>query len=180
MIPQLADVANQFRAISERARALIARVGESRITQRPEPGRWSIAECLIHLRITSEAYFPTWQEALANARAQRRFSDGPFKMDFMGRVLTWWLEPPSRLRMKAPANFQPPPELGPAAEILPAFLKSQDRLLEAVAEADGLALDRLKIASPFDRRMRYSVWSSFCGNAAHQRRHLWQAEHVFT
>jgi hypothetical protein len=40
----------------------------------------------------------------------------------------------------------------------------------------GLALDRIKVASPVDPRVRYNVWSSFNMTDAHQRRHLWQAE----
>ena len=32
------------------------------------------------------------------------------------------------------------------------------------------------MASPVEARIRYSIWSSFLVNAAHERRHLWQAE----
>jgi DinB superfamily len=66
----------------------------------------------------------------------------------------------------------------PTDEVLPAFLACQDEVLQVIAAAKGLPLDRMKITSPFDHRVRYSVWSSFCANAAHQRRHLWQAERV--
>jgi hypothetical protein len=34
----------------------------------------------------------------------------------------------------------------------------------------------MKIISPFDRRVRYNVFSAFRIVVAHQRRHLWQAE----
>jgi hypothetical protein len=47
-----------------------------------------------------------------------------------------------------------------------------------LAEANGLAIDRLRIASPFARQIRYSVYSAFRLIAVHQRRHLWQAEQV--
>jgi hypothetical protein len=58
------------------------------------------------------------------------------------------------------------------------FLTSQEQVLYTIDLAQGLAIDRVKIRSVFDRRIRYSVWSSFCANASHQRRHLWQAECV--
>ena len=64
------------------------------------------------------------------------------------------------------------------AEVLPAFLVCQDELLALLSEARGLALDRIKISSPFQEKMRYSVWSNFVVGAAHHRRHLWQAERV--
>lgn len=60
--------------------------------------------------------------------------------------------------------------------MLSRFLASQALLLDAMADARGLAIDRIKITSPFSSHLRYSVWSSFCVNSAHERRHVWQAE----
>jgi hypothetical protein len=97
------------------------------------------------------------------------------RLDLWGRFFVWFLEPPPKLRFPAPASFQPI-ATGPPAQVLSSFLASQDAVLKMLEESDGLPLDRMKIASPFDRRVRYSVWASFCANAAHQRRHLWQAE----
>jgi hypothetical protein len=65
---------------------------------------------------------------------------------------------------------------GPIDEVLPAFLERQQRILETIDRSRGVELDTIKIASPFERRVRYSMWSSFCVTAAHARRHLWQAE----
>lgn len=105
------------------------------------------------------------------------FSDGPFKMDFWGRMLLWALEPPPKLRSSAPKNFQPV-DIGAPDRVLASFLKTQEDVLAAWAAAKGLALDRLKTTSPFARQVRYSLWSSFVVTAAHQRRHLWQAGRV--
>jgi hypothetical protein len=69
-------------------------------------------------------------------------------------------------------------EAPPGAQVLAAFLKCQEDLLAAVEAGRGLALDRVKVRSPFQEKMQYSVWSSFRVNAAHHRRHMWQAERV--
>ena len=129
MLPQLEEIAAQLRAASGRARAVAALAGEARLTQRPAPGKWSVGECLTHLRVSSELYFQVWPSVLASARQQNLRGNGPFKMDFWGKILTWALEPPPRIRLRAPAVSRPPAELGPAERILPAFLESQDRLL---------------------------------------------------
>src|SRR5439155_4865371 len=101
----------------------------------------------------------------------------PFELDFWGKALSWFLEPPPKIRFKAPPEFQPI-ECGPADRVLSAFLSSQDRLLATIAESHGLPLDLLKITSPFSPRLHYSVCSSFCVTAVHHRRHPWQAERV--
>jgi hypothetical protein len=179
MNAQLAEISDQFRSISRRAEAVVARAGEARIAVRPRPDSWSIAECLAHLTVSTEICFPAWSKSLADARASGLTGQGPYRVDLIGGAFAWFLEPPARLRAKAPAHLQPVGTESPG-EVLPRFLASQDRLLRVLADAEGLALDRMKIGSPVDSRVRYSVWSSFRLTAAHQRRHLWQAERAAT
>jgi len=45
-------------------------------------------------------------------------------------------------------------------------------------EADGLPVDRIRIASPFDARLKYSLYAALTILPRHQHRHLWQAERV--
>jgi hypothetical protein len=52
----------------------------------------------------------------------------------------------------------------------------QQLLEEKLNSARGLALDRVKISSPFATNMEYSAYSAFVLIPAHNRRHLWQAE----
>jgi hypothetical protein len=147
---QLADIEAQFRAASQRAEGIVARVGQQLLAKRPRPNAWSVAECLAHLKISTGAYLPLWQDAFREARAAGQRASGPLRLDLWGRFFVWFLEPPPKLRFPAPQPFQPV----------------------------ATPIDRIKIVSPFDRRVRYSVWTSFCASAAHQRRHLWQAEQV--
>ena len=171
-------IAADFRAINDRARALVDRAGVARLVERPPKGGWSIAECFEHLNITTRAFVPQWREACAKLHAQGLLGEGPYKTDFWGKALTWMLEPPAKFRMPTTPPFNPL-QTPSADQVLPTFLSCQDELLAAISDARGLALDRIKIRSPFQQKMQYSVWSSLRINAAHHRRHLWQAERVF-
>ena len=82
------------------------------------------------------------------------------------------MEPPARFRVKAPAKFRPVD----TTYVLAKFLASQEQLIAFVSGSAGMALDRFKVASPADSRIRFNAWSSFRIAEAHQRRHLWQAE----
>ncbi|MEQ1885427.1 MAG: DinB family protein [Bryobacteraceae bacterium] len=174
MNPQLEDIDRQFQTISTRARELAARAG-ARFGKRPSPGRWSAAECIEHLTISSEAFFPILEEALAEARRKGLVAEAPFRLDFIGKLLIWTLEPPSKFRVPAPAGFHPGENVD-VSLVVSRFLASQARVHEFVRAAAGLPVDKIKVRSPFDRRVRYSIWSAFCSAASHQRRHLWQAE----
>ena len=55
----------------------------------------------------------------------------------------------------------------------------QTAQLESVARADGLPLERVRVTSPFNARVRYNLYSCFTILPRHQHRHMWQAERVW-
>lgn len=174
MNAQLTELSEKLRLNAKRAESLVSRAGEARLAERPKSGSWSAAECLVHLTISTEVYFPTWPSALADARRRGLIENGarPFRMDFAGALLNWSLKPSTRIRTSTPAILRP----DISGDVLAGFLRSQDRLLEVMLDSAGFALDRIKIASPVNARVRYNVWSSFRIMDTHQRRHLLQAE----
>jgi hypothetical protein len=172
MNSQLAEMQSKLRANADRVRKLSARAGAKQMTSRPRPEGWSAEECLAHLTMSTEGYLPNLRSALSDARTRSARANGPFRMDMLGRMLVWALEPPPRFKAKAPPALQPQTSGDEVAK----FLASQERLLGLISELDGLALDRMKVPSPASPKLRYNVLSSLMVTAAHQRRHLWQAE----
>lgn len=172
---RIAEISNSLRESSARAEALGASLSAERMVRRPDPNSWSAAECLAHLTITANLYAPVWREAFAAAKRSGARGAEPYRMDFIGRMLNWSLEP-GRFRHKTPAHMQPVGVSGSGA--LAAFLDSQQMVQQFLAESAGLPLDRMKIASPAMQSIRYSVWSSFVIIATHACRHLAQAERV--
>lgn len=173
----LDELQAQLREIADRASDLESRVDPGSMLKRPRPDTWSVAECVAHLNICADAFLPIWDRELARAKRENRIAEGFYRLDLWGRIFVWALEPPPRFRTKAPKNIQPI-NVGPAEEIFPGFLTRQRQIMDAADKARGLAIDKIKIASPFDPRIRYSIWSSFCITASHERRHLLQAEHA--
>ena len=172
----LDELESQFVAIATRAQALVLSGGNELCT-RPTPGSWSVAECLQHLNMSADTYFPIWQQVIANAGPRKTEMNAPYHADFWGRLLSWILEPPARIRSKTVSHLEPT-ECGEIASVLAGFLERQERIVAALRRCRGRAIDQVRIASPVDSRIRYSIWSSFLVNAAHERRHLWQAEHA--
>ena len=62
------------------------------------------------------------------------------------------------------------------AEAFGEFSSLQSKLIDLLHEADGLDLKKIRLISPFDKRVKYNLYSAFRIVVAHQRRHLWQAE----
>lgn len=169
---QLAELKQQFDACSLQARNLMESLPEAELQKRPANGGWSVAENIQHLTITNDFYIPILADALPVAPEGK----GLYKMDWKGRLLKWILEPPYRSKAKTIPSMEP--KIGNIHSVLPDFLASQQRFLDAMAQWQGRALNKVLISSPFKKSLRYNIYSLFNVVAAHQRRHLWQAQRV--
>ena len=171
------DVEKELSEATHRAWTLVQSTDGRLFTVRPNASSWSAAECLSHLSISTELFLPTLEKALDDTRKRGLFvkKKGGLKMDLIGRVLRWFLEPPIRQRLKTTARFVPR-SVRAKAEAFGEFAALQSKLAEQLAAARDLDLSRVKIVSPFDKRVRYNLYSAFRILVAHQRRHLWQAE----
>ena len=172
---QLAALRDGINAVSDSFVTLVRRVGPGQAAARPQPVAWSAIDCIVHLALTSESFLPGWNAGLAKARELTVQPDRPYQRDWIGRLLAWSLEPPARMKMKATAAL-PPAGSQDAESALAGFLEMQRQWLALLDGAERLALDQVRVVSPFATRVRYNLWSSFLIAAAHQRRHLWQAE----
>ncbi len=171
----MTDVERELNEATARAWSLIRSTDGRLFTVRPHPNSWSAAECLSHLSLSTEMFLPVVKMALEDAEKRGLYSDRPPKMDLIGRVSCWFLEPPIRQRLKTAARFVPK-SVRAKAEAFGEFSALQEKLLELIRGAKGIDLRRVKIVSPFDKRVRFNLYSAFRIIAAHQRRHLWQAE----
>ena len=175
MSDALDEVEQELNEATRRAWNLIHSNDGRLFTVRPTPGSWSAAECLSHLSISTEMFLPVLTQALEDARRRGLTSTRKPTMDLLGRVLRWFLEPPIRQRVKTGAPFVPR-SVRAKAEAFGEFASLQSKLTEILTSARGLDLQKVKIVSPFDKRVKYNLYSAFRILAAHQRRHLWQAE----
>ena len=168
-------VESELTAATERARSLVDSTPARLFTVRPALTQWSAAECIAHLSVSTEMFLPVLRRVLDDARNRHLSGNGDPHMDVLGRILRWFLEPPVRTRIKTTAAFVPK-SIRAKSEALAEFAALQTQLTDLLRSANDLPIGKLKITSPFDSRVKYNVYSGFLILAAHQRRHLWQAE----
>jgi len=171
----LEDVETELTEATARAWQLVRSTDGRIFTVRPTPKDWSAAECIAHLSLSTELFLPVLQKAIEDARKREVTSDRKPKMDVIGRTLRWFLEPPIRKRVQTTARFVPRSARA-KAEAFGEFATWQSKLVDALHAAEGLDLQKMKVISPFDKRVKFNIYSAFRIVAAHQRRHLWQAE----
>ena len=175
MHAQLQAVIDEFDAAQLRLHALVPAASPEWWSQRPAADRWSAAQCVAHLNLTSAGYLPLLDEAIDRGRRLPPAADRSFRRDPAGWLLWKSMAPPVRFRVKTTAAFIPMGSSTPA-DLIAEFDRLQREQMARVKSADGLPLDRLKIASPFNARLRYNLYACLTILPRHQHRHLWQAE----
>jgi len=178
---QLAGIVQSLESAQSRLRRLTDQLSESDWNRKPAANRWSAAECVEHLNLTSRAYIPLLRDAIANAGEARRDPTKHYRHNALGWFLSKMFGPLRHLgrfkvgRVKTTPAFVPRPGRS-RTEILSDFVRLQAELVSLVRSADGLPVNDVKIVSPFGGRMRYNTWSALVIVSRHEHRHLEQAE----
>jgi hypothetical protein len=169
--------AQEIKETRRRAEALVSGLTPAQLTKRAHPGKWSIAECIVHLNATAAIVQSFMAKAIACGKRDNTLGTGPFDIGVKGRFMVWFAEPPPKIRIPAPRSIRPPARIDDPLKLLPDFLKVQDEWERLIRESAGLHQAKLKIAPRFSMfHARFSAAMPWM--LAHQRRHLWQAENV--
>ena len=171
------SLAEPIELLIPKARELCAGLSSEAFVWRPAPGAWSVAECLDHLNTANELYVRQIAVAIDVARREGVTGAGPFRMGWLERLFVASLEPPVKLRVKAPAKFKPVPRSKPD-EVVVQWERTHERAAELARAAEGLHLTKIRIASPAAAFLKFSLLAVFHIIPAHDRRHLWQASRV--
>ena len=179
LAPDVDDYRIQFERLAGEADALVAPLTEVQFNWSPATGRWSVAECIDHLNVTARLYLPRIDEAIAEAIRRGLYGDGPYTHDLLGRLFVLSMEPPAKIKVKAPESFRPGARRA-RSEIMAAFRAYQVQFVDRLRQANGLDLRRAKVHSPASSWIKVSLNSGFALMVAHERPHLWQAQQVVT
>lgn len=177
---QLRAVTDSLDAAQSRLRRLGDNLSDHDWSKRPGPGKWSAAECVEHLNLTSKAYLPLLRDAVARAKKRGGAPQKHYRRDPLGWLLSMMFGPLRHLGKFRIVSVKTTPAFVPKAgrsrsEILSDFVRLQGQLGALIMSGDGLPLDRVKIVSPFGGRLKYSAYSALVIIARHQHRHIQQA-----
>lgn len=167
---------DDFLQAKQRCERLCEGLTSTQLCRRAAEGRWSIAECIAHLNLAGAVYLGDLRTAINEAIRDKIVGAPPFHY---GVLMRWYIrqaEPPPRLKIKAPKSIRP--RSFSIARVAGEFEVLQERLIKEAVRADGIDLARARVRFPFFKIWRMPLGGLFQVTAAHQRRHLWQAEQV--
>lgn len=184
MQSQLAELSARYEGAQRRLHVLADRLSDAQWATRHRPTRWSPAEGIVHLNMISAACLPLIEAGLDAAAELPPMLAERYSRDPLGWLVSVMNGPrgqSGRLRLGAirtSAVFEPQGDLT-RSTVLADFARLQGLLVGAVHDSDDLPIDRVMVRSPFDARLRYSLYSLLCILPHHQLRHIVQAERVW-
>jgi hypothetical protein len=159
------------------AGTLSAGLSETALNWQPNGGKsWSIAQCLDHLSIMNAVYVKALQAAVETNRDQLEPRKVPIQASgWLMRLVVSYEEPPPKIKLPAPKKISPPSKLTTA--VITDFQALQKQLAEFVNEWGAADLGDLKVRDLLFP-LHITIDTELLIIAAHNRRHLWQAETV--
>jgi hypothetical protein len=167
---------SEFDAADARASALARPLTAAQLNWTPQPGVWSVGQCLEHLCVASEVYLPAIARSLAQGRAGIVQDIRP---GWFGRwFLRTYIEPssPTTKRARAPGKIRPGSVVD--AGVVDRFIANNERTREIIDRAKPYDVNRVRFTNPFVPVIRFTVGTGFEILSKHQDRHLRQAERI--
>ena len=175
MDAQLNAIVQDLQAVEQRLRQLYDWLPRETWSMPPAPGRWSPAECVAHLNLTSRAMLPLLHDGLRKAGRSPIGPPARYRRDIIGWLIWKLIAPANRLRTRTIEAFVPAGDES-HKDAMAEFCRLQSEVTACVRAADGLPIDRVTMRSPFDGRVRCNLYAALTLIPRHQQRHALQAE----
>jgi len=140
-------------------------------------GGWSIAQCLDHLGVMNRVYGAAIRSGIDAARTRGSTRRAPAKPGYLGGKFVQSMEPPVTRRLRTPRKGKPA-TMKERQTILDGYRAGHDLARQLIADAATIDANGARFKNPFLPLVRFSIATGLFVIAAHDRRHLWQAEQV--
>lgn len=163
---------------SLQAQALAGGLNEAALNWQPNGGKsWSVGQCLQHLVQMNTSYATALREAAENNSDQLEPRTAPMQpKGWLARLFLNITEPPPKFNMPAPSKIAPPSQVTSA--VLGDFEAAQQSLAEFMKKYGSADLGDIRYKNPIGPIVNFTIDTGLLVIAAHNRRHLWQAENV--
>ena len=171
------SILDKGKEAKEKTRLEFSNISLEQLNWKPSAESWSIAQCLEHLIIADNSYFPDL----------KKVTEGTYKMSFWqkyspftgicGRLMKNRLQEQVKRKMIAPKKIRPASsEI--KIDIIESYHKNLETFLGHISNCKNVDIDKTIITSPFIRIVTYSLRDALYFLIRHEHRHINQAIRV--
>jgi len=176
-LSHLATVLADLDNCDQEARRIISGLSDAQANWRPSENGWSIAQCLDHLGRANTIYAAALRQAVEQTQEAKKLPPRPIQPRWFSRIVIRVVEPPPKPRFRSPEKAVPLSWIA-GRDALDVFLRSQEDVRAVIRAGAEFDLNRIRFRIPFFRLLSFTVGTGLLIVAAHNRRHLWQAQRV--
>jgi hypothetical protein len=176
--PDLRQLVDDWLETERQTDALVAPLDDEQFNWCPAAGVWSIGQCLDHLNTMNAVYLALIRAAIEAAKAAGYTRQVPIASSWWGRKFIASQAPPVRMKFKTPGRMRPAPRKL-KAEVWPEFVRLHGQMRTLVSvDAPSVNLNKARFPNPFVPAIKMRAGTALYVLAAHDRRHLVQAQGV--
>ena len=173
----LPQIVTEAEAISTDVERRFGSLSAAQINWKPDPKRWSVAQCLDHLIAGNRELHRPIDEIIEGRTTTRVLERAPRYARFWGRVMVRQLRPEAALKLTAPSRATPSASaIDPG--IVRRFVDQQADTIRRVQALDARNRGNMILTSPFAWPVVYRAIDACRIIVAHERRHIAQAQRV--
>jgi hypothetical protein len=173
----LAEVRTGLDDLAQETQVAFGGFDARQLNWRPDPARWSVAQCFEHLLTANRLMLQAAESALNNAGPRTLWQRLPLLPGVLGRMLIRSQAPSATRKFTAPSKAQPATS-DIAVDIIQRFIEQDRDAVARVRALDERDAARAIMTSPFISFVTYSVLDGWRLFLAHDRRHFEQARRV--
>ena len=177
MHDEIPKIITDLRQISADVKSRFGGLSNTQLNWKPSAKSWSVGQCIEHLIITNDLYFPNIQKVVDRTHQNNFFSKIPFSTRLIAALMKNSLKPEQSRKMKTFKIFEPATSnISPT--ILEEFAANQQKLIAMIEAVKDLDVYKIKISEPLSTALNLRLIDAFEILLIHEKRHFLQAERV--
>lgn len=176
MDERINSIVTELKKTADDASETFGALTADQLNWKPGEKSWSIAQCLDHLILTNEQFYPEFEKLAAGTRKNTFWQNNSPLTGFFGRFLIKAVTEDSK-KAKAPSKSIVPPSDLPA-DIVSKFETNISEVCDKVTACARADREKVVVGSPFLSLMTYRLDDAYTVLVEHTKRHVRQAKRV--
>ena len=164
--------------VTQDVKRAFGKLSPQELNWKPSADKWSIAQCLDHLIVINQTYFPVIQSLRDGTYKAPWHGRFPMMTRLFGNLILQSVQPNQQRKSKTFPIWEPGQSELPG-DIVTQFEQHQAELKKRIEHSEDLVARRAVISSPANRTIVYELGMAFEIIVAHEKRHFNQAWEVW-
>ncbi len=173
----LSEMLMETEAVATETQHAFGLLNAQQLNWKPSSESWSVAQCLEHVMANNHLMFRAMDETMTGTNRAGLFERLPVLPSLFGKLMIKVVSPDFKQKLKSPPAGKPSAS-AIDAHIVNLFIAHQHDIAERIREVERLGAAQIVMTSPFVGWITYSLIDACRLIAAHERRHLGQAQRV--